>query len=398
MGVTVRQKVGGKGEPWWVFIAHNHKRTSRMIGDKKAAEEVASKIRAKLELGEFNFKPEKKEEPRVPTFKEYADSWLTTIASATCKESTVSSYDDLLRLHILPVFGSLRLSEINRGKLKDFFAGKILEGYAKSSVVHMKNAISGIFIKAVDDEVIPTNLSLGIKIVRKAKNGDEDNENGNGDKADPLSAEETNLLLNTVKADSSKPYPLSNNYPLFLLLVRTGLRIGEAFALKWGDIDFNGRFIHVQRGLSRTKIQTPKNGKTRRVDMSPQLAETLSTFKIECKEKGLSLGLGDAPEYVFTDKRGGFIDLSNWRCRIFNKALDKAKLRRIRIHDLRHTYATLRISKGDNIADVSNQLGHYSVKLTLDTYNHWLPGKKKSEVDGLDEIGRPEEKKVQNEN
>ena len=66
--------------------------------------------------------------------------------------------------------------------------------------------------------------------------------------------------------------------------------------------------------------------------------------------------------------------------------LKKAKLRQIRIHDARHTYATLRISKGDNIADVSKQLGHYSVRLTMDVYYHWLPGNKKSEVDALDDV------------
>jgi integrase len=71
---------------------------------------------------------------------------------------------------------------------------------------------------------------------------------------------------------------------------------------------------------------------------------------------------------------------------VFKKALEKAELRQIRIHDLRHTYATMRIGKGDNIADVSNQLGHNSVKLTLDTYYHWMPGKNKSEVDGLDDL------------
>lgn len=400
MGVTVRQKTPGKGNPWWVFVAHNGKRTSRMIGAKGAAEDVAIKIQAKLALGEFDFEEGKKEEPAEPTFKAYADSWLKTTAPANCKESTVDSYDDLLRLHILPVFGSLKLTEINRGKLKDFFAGKILEGYAKSSVVHMKNVISGILTKAVDDDVISNNLSLGIRITKKNRNDDEDGESGNGDDiADPLTAEETNILLKAVVEDTTKPYTLSNHYPLFLLLVRTGLRIGEALALKWGDIDFNGRFSHVQRGLSRMKIQTPKNGKTRRVDMSPHLAETLAAYRIECKKKGLALGLGDALEYIFTNEKGTFIDLSNWRRRIFNKALDKAKLRRIRIHDLRHTYATLRISKGDNITDVSNQLGHYSVKLTLDTYNHWLPGKRKSEVDGLDDIGKPEVefKKAQNE-
>ena len=70
---------------------------------------------------------------------------------------------------------------------------------------------------------------------------------------------------------------------------------------------------------------------------------------------------------------------------MFNKALEKAELRKIRIHDLRHTYSTLRISKGDNIQDVSNQLGHHSVKLTLDVYSHWIPGKKKAEVDALDD-------------
>jgi len=156
-------------------------------------------------------------------------------------------------------------------------------------------------------------------------------------------------------------------------------------ALKWGDLDFNGRFIEVKRSVVRDKITTPKNGKTRRVDMSLQLLETLKTHEIVCKKKGVALGLGDLPEYVFTSREGRLIDKNNWRRRVFYKVLKKAKFRQIRIHDLRHTYATLRISKGDNIADVSNQLGHHSVKLTMDVYYQWFPGKKKEEVDGLDD-------------
>ena len=61
----------------------------------------------------------------------------------------------------------------------------------------------------------------------------------------------------------------------------------------------------------------------------------------------------------------------------------------MRIHDLRHTYATLRLAKGDNIIDVSKQLGHASVKMTLDVYAHWVPGGKRSEVDGLDSKTAP---------
>jgi hypothetical protein len=63
-----------------------------------------------------------------------------------------------LRLHVLPVFGSLKLKEINRGKLKDFFAAKTLEGYARSSASHMKAVISNILNNAVDNETIPTNV------------------------------------------------------------------------------------------------------------------------------------------------------------------------------------------------------------------------------------------------
>jgi integrase len=132
--------------------------------------------------------------------------------------------------------------------------------------------------------------------------------------------------------------------------------------------------------------------------MSWQLADAIKAHLIRSKEKGMKLGLGEHPEYVFTDSKCGFIALNNWRKRVFWKVLVKAKLRRIRIHDLRHTYATLRISKGDNIADVSNQLGHFSETFTMKIYYHWMPGKKKSEVDELDDADFRYREKISDEN
>jgi integrase len=76
------------------------------------------------------------------------------------------------------------------------------------------------------------------------------------------------------------------------------------------------------------------------------------------------------------------------RGRVHYKACEKAKLRRVRIHDLRHSYATIRISAGHNIADVSRQLGHASIKITVDTYYHWLPRQHTGEISDLDEIGK----------
>jgi integrase len=272
---------------------------------------------------------------------------------------------------VCPIFQDLKITDITRGKIKDFLLAKINEGYAESTVSHFKDVVSGVLTKAIDDEVITANptMKLGKVIKRKDKKAS----------INPLSADELRIFLDTV----SEHFP--EHYTLFLLLARTGMRIGEALALRWADADFRGRFLEVKQSIVRGEISTPKSGKSRRVDMSLQLTQALKVHRSKCKKKGMALGLGDAPEFIFTNEKGRVIDKDNWRRRVFNKALEKAGLRRIRIHDLRHTYATLRINKGDSIADVSKQLGHHSVKLTLDTYYHWIPGKKKSEVDELDD-------------
>ena len=151
-----------------------------------------------------------------------------------------------------------------------------------------------------------------------------------------------------------------------------------------GDLDFNGGFIEVQRAFSRGRLTTPKSGKGRRVDMSNGLAETLKQHLVNRKKEALKKGWGEPSELLFYNEAGNPIDINHIRKRVFYKCLEKAGLRRIRIHDLRHTYASLRISKGDNILDVSKQLGHHSIKITLDIHGHLIPGAKKSEVDELD--------------
>ncbi len=370
MGVQVRQKPADSGI-YWVFIHHDGRRTSKRIGTSEdKANEVAENIRAKLVLGQYNFDKAKKQPQK--TFGQYAKTWLENTVPATCKESTADDYKNIMETHIKPVFEDMNLQDITRGRVKDFLLSKINEGKAPSTVKHMKSVISGVLSKALDDEVIKHNPARDLGRIFK-----------NGDKAadiNPLSADELNTLLKKVEEKYAA------HYPLFLLLARTGVRIGEAVALKWKDIDFNGRFIEVRRAIVRGRKSTPKSGKGRRVDMSKQLVTVLKKHRKAAKAKGLELGLGEEPEHVFTNRAGNPVDSNVWRRRVFNKALEKAEIRQIRIHDLRHTYATLRIAKGDNIADVSNQLGHYSVKLTLDIYYHWIPGKNKAEVDGLDDL------------
>jgi integrase len=371
MGVTVRQKVKGKGKPWWVFVSHNGQRTSRQVGDKAAAEKVASEIRARLQLGELGVFEETK---TMPLFKDFAQGFMETYSAMNHKESTQDSYRASLDLHLLPCFGEKTLDEITRKDVKEFINQKLKEGLSSGTVRNLKAYLSAILSEAVDDEIIKFNpASMTGKLIKK----------DNKEEVDPFSWEEKATFEDAIEKHFQK------HYPLFLTALRTGLRLGELIALQPGDLDFEGGFIEIRRSFTKRRLTTPKTNKTRRVDMSKGLAEVLRGYLTERKRETLAKGWRESPEWLFYNETGRMIDTDNLRKRVFHKCLEKAGLRSIRIHDLRHTYATLRISKGDNIKDVSMQLGHHSIKITLDTYAHWMPGSKKSEVDELDSKTAP---------
>ncbi|MFH2074495.1 MAG: N-terminal phage integrase SAM-like domain-containing protein, partial [Pseudomonadota bacterium] len=154
MGVTVRQKAKGKGQPWWVFVSHNGKRTSRQVGDKKATEAVASQIRAKLQLGQFGF--EEKRKPSIPLFRDFAQGFMETYSAMNHKPSTHRSYQQALDQHLNPAFGDLSLDAITRKHVKDFIAGKHEGGLSPATIRNLKAYLSCILSDAVDDEIIST--------------------------------------------------------------------------------------------------------------------------------------------------------------------------------------------------------------------------------------------------
>ena len=141
-------------------------------------------------------------------------------------------------------------------------------------------------------------------------------------------------------------------------------------ALKASDIDYPRRLIHVQRTLSRGTLKPPKNGHDRYVDMSNQLAKVL----YEMKRKG--------DEWQF-QMSTGTLDPSNLR-KSFQRILVNGELRRIRFHDLRHTFPTLQI-KNQSLPYIRDQLGHSSIKVTVDLYGHIKPGDFKNAADMLDD-------------
>ena len=196
---------------------------------------------------------------------------------------------------------------------------------------------------------------------------------------DPLIESESQLFLEQAKIYMSGEY-----YPSILCALRTGMRIGEIQALKWKDVDFDNLQIEVKQSYRNGRMSGTKNHMLRRVDMTLHLTETLMAHRTVQKRNALKNGM-PVSEFVFSGADGELLN-RDWVRKALNGCSERSGLRRIRIHSLRHSYATIRLMKGHNVGDVSYQLGHSSIKITYDVYAHWMPGQFKSEVDELDTL------------
>jgi len=196
---------------------------------------------------------------------------------------------------------------------------------------------------------------------------------------EPLTEAEVIKFLEAVRQHSP------HHFALFLCAIHTGLRSGELAGLQWGDLDENGKFLVVRRGIVRGKINLTKSGKVRKVDVSDSLLAALLDLRRKRKEALLADGMNELPatEWIFPNQDGGFQDMKNLKKRHFQKCLQKAGLRRIRFHECRHTFASLLIQNGESLTYVKEQLGHSSIQITVDVYGHLVPGANRQAVNRL---------------
>jgi integrase len=180
---------------------------------------------------------------------------------------------------------------------------------------------------------------------------------------------------------------------LWLLLLETGLRPGEAFGLKWADLD--GRTIRVQRALKRPsdkgeewRLEVPKTPKAiRSVPLSDRTLQAIREWRAKQAAERLKLGKywadGCDPDMMFTNPDGTYLRLSNLHRRHFKPLLKRAGLPDMRLYDLRHSAASLLLALGENPKVVQERLGHSTITLTMDTYSHVLEGMQQQATDRL---------------
>jgi integrase len=156
-------------------------------------------------------------------------------------------------------------------------------------------------------------------------------------------------------------------YPLFSTAVLTGARQGELLALKWGDVDLEQGVMYVRRSHHPEHgFVEPKSAKSSRaICLSPELVRILAIHKVRTN--------GSADRLVFPNTVGKPMLHQNLVRRELHPTLERAGIKRVRFHDLRHTHAAMMISLGENIKFIQTQMGHSTISTTLDRYGHLLP-------------------------
>ncbi len=284
------------------------------------------------------------------TFADAAAEWLRYIEhDRVRKPSTVAGYKAIVRSQLLPAFGELPLEAITTPTIEGWVARG---GGSASSRRKALVLLHGIFRRARKVWGLPSNPVAEVEKPPVGRSGG----------IEVFSPEEVWALVRAAESEQDAA--------IFLTAAFTGLRRGELLALRWRVVDFAASVIRVRASYTEGQLTTPKSGKVRSVPMAPDVAAALAKL-------GQRRDFVSDEDLVFVGVRGSYLDGSALRRR-YDAAIKRAGLRRLRFHDLRHTFGTRMITNAD-IRRVQEWMGHASIQTTMQ-YLHYAPRDKDAEL------------------
>lgn len=314
--------------------------------------------------------------PSRITVEEHMNTWLAALRK---EPSTIESYRRNVRLHVTPYIGDVKLTALTGLRLSALY--RTLEasgrrdsrggGLGPRTVRYVHTIIHAALEAALEENLLTANPASRAKPPTPKQ--------ARAPEMRTWTAEELAAFL--AWAQVHRPAL----YPLWLLLAMTGMRRGEVVGLRWGDIDFTARTMAIRRSVVLIKtrgegehliLKPPKSGRARVVDLDERTLRALQTHRSELADVSLALAHADA--FVFGRLTGDALHPERLS-RTFNEHQWSAVRRyglvlpEIRLHDLRHTHATLYLTAGIHPKIVSERLGHANVSITLDVYSHAVP-------------------------
>ncbi len=341
-------------------------------GNSKARNEQVKRILYEAQNGTFI-------EPGKVTVAEFFDRWYDEHVKPNLAPGTDRGYEMNIRNHIKPQLGKYKLTALSKTHISNFYTDRLKYGLSAQTVKHLKEIIHSALETAIEWELINLNVSDGITLPTITK-----------PEMQVWNINEVNLFVNALKE--------SEYYPLFHLDLFTGLRRSELLGLRWKDINLATGELSINRSLhyKHTKgvkggtfeFRPPKSKKGQRsIPLTPLSLEVMNAHYEHSKAIMTEAGLPfDNETLVFCHQDTGLPLLPSSISHAWTRIIKSLGLKRIRLHDARHTHASILLAMGVHPAIVQQRLGHSSIQITIDTYSHLLPGLQQAAAKSFDAI------------
>ena len=352
--ITRHKRSGLYMARYTVQTATGPKRKTIYGKTRRDVDEKLTKAKADRDNGGLVFDADKQ------TLREYLERWLNNSVKGSVKPVTFESYERTVRNHIIPALGRVKLVKLTPVHLQSFYQERLDSGLSPASVRYAHAVLHRALKQAHRWRLVKENAAAATDPPKPVP-----------EEMHPLDTTQAKALLSAACDDRFEA--------LYVVAVTAGLRIGELLGLKWEDVDLERGALNVRRTLSAAKsgprFTTPKNGKGRSIKLTARAVDALKHHKATQNEERLRLGsLWEDWGLVFPTGRGTPLTRYNLTSRSFKPLLKRAGLPNICFHDLRHTCATLLLSRGHHPKLVQELLGHATVAMTLDRYSHVMPG------------------------
>ena len=362
----MRGHVRRRGTTWAVVVDVGRDESGRRrqswhsgFRTRHAAEEELAQIVGRLQNGSYV-------KPDSQTVAPFMREWLDSIR-ATVRASTWATYQALTERHIIPALGRIPLQKLTPARLNALYATLLRDGHRNGkgglsarSVRYVHVTIHKALADAVRWNLLPRNVADQASAPRQQRR-----------EMGVWTAPQLRAFLDSAAGDRL--------YAAYFLAATTGLRRGEVLGLRWRDLDLNAGRLGVSQTLisvyGAPTFSTPKTAKGRRsVALDTSTVAELKAHRLRQLEERVALGLGALKDdaLVFSALTGGPYHPDSFSDR-FERLIKSTGLPRIRLHDLRHTHATLALQAGIHPKVVSERLGHASIAITLDVYSHAIP-------------------------
>lgn len=299
---------------------------------------------------------QKREVAKVQTLRQYGEIIFMPTKSITMSENGRCAYQGSLNHWIYPALGDLKMPDITPANISSLLLSMQSKGKAHATCVKVYTILHSLFKMAYMTDVITTNPMDKVERPKPRKGELKDKD---------LEAYTTDDVQRIFKALEQEPLKWQT---LMRLLIDTGIRRGECCGLRWQDVDFQANTITISGNLCYTPqrgiyLDTPKSGKVRTIDVDPEIIHLLNKLRREQATQAIS-------KYVFTQQNSPEPMHPQSPARYMQKFSQRYGVPGLHPHKLRHTFASIAITNGADVASVSEKLGHSDKAVTLRMYTH----------------------------